>query len=41
MYPTTDSRWRELNEFVRDFSKKPNVDFKMIVPTRAPPRRSS
>ena len=31
MWPTTDSRWRELNEFVRDFSKRDNVDFKVIV----------
>jgi phosphatidylserine/phosphatidylglycerophosphate/cardiolipin synthase-like enzyme len=31
IWPTTDSRWRELNEFVRDFSKKSNVDFKVIV----------
>lgn len=29
--PTDDARWRELNEFVRDFSNREGVDFKLII----------
>lgn len=29
--PTNIARWKELNQLVRDFSQRPNVDFKVII----------
>lgn len=29
--PTRQGRWRELNEFVAEFSRRPNVDFRVIL----------
>jgi len=29
--PTRQSRWRELNEFVAEFSRRPDVDFRVIL----------